>query len=1629
MSRLRAGVRVLGKVLNRYTIATALVAVAGWWFWTRSVAPTHVAVVNFRDFQLNDMLEANDSKWVTLESIDLKELPRKPLGRFAAIYIFGRGLNLESEHLAALRRALAAGSKLYVVAATNAANDLTNLSGDDLKYVADYFDNGGRKNLSALWNYTRRAIDGKTLFTTAIAPPQKIPSDSLFHIGEDAFFPTVAEYEAYRDAHGLSKKGRPRVALVTSIFGPRSAHRGYLDDLIRAIEARDINVYPISGILKRLDYIKEIQPDLVVYNPHGRMAPGRADEAIAYLHEQGIPLLCPVDVFQNYDQWIADQKGMQGGMMSQNIVMPELDGGIEPYAISAQFPNDRGLNVPRAIPGRLETFVDRVEKWLTLKSRPNADKKVAIVYLKDPGQGAMVAAGMEVAPSLLNLLRRLKAAGYTTGELPPTVETFEALIKRQGNVLGPYARGAFEEFLKSGNPELVKASDYLGWVKAQLHPDLYRDVERTYGPPPGEYLATRPGGVGHIAVPRITFGNVVLLPQLLPAVGSDSNKLVHGVKQPPPHPYIATYLWARHGFKADALIHFGTHGSLEFTPWKQNTLSPLDWSDALIGDLPHLYVYVINNIGEAVIAKRRSYAAISSHLTPPFTEAELHGPLKRLLDTVTQYTNTTDPLLRQELEKTIHQLVLQENLYKDLKFEISEGARLTGDQIEALHEYLFHVAHEKVTRGLYTLGEPYSPGRAAETARLMAIDPVAVGRAKLDIAKGKADPAILDKVAEFNAAYRDPAARDLQAILDGRARPESFVDHADLARLQRWADEHATMSDDEMFANMVRLGQGGAGRGGPAQGASAGGRGGTGRRRRGDRVATGKEKAEANEKASASGVGPAQEARIRALLASIAVDPVKLEFLNFLRTESNYQRTAASLDPESLQKAKKIAAMIPAMKKALDTFEQPDVFELVGLMQPSAARRRVFELLDDPSLRPELEAEAARLKAEAIGKLLSPPVKSAVFAVFEPRPLGDRLKGLRDDELKAFRGNLAFAIERAPLADDLEATPTPDVGPLAAILRSSGSIEKLRQSVDACDRESQARIEAERQYCLAVKTLRDALFSVAAYKAAIEQSTDREAQAILAALGGKYIAPSPGGDAITNPDAVPTGRNLVAIDAERTPSVEAVRVAEKLARATVDAKLKETGRYPKKIAMTLWAGDFINSQGVDIAMALYFLGVEPLRDSRGVVHDVKLIPAERLGRPRIDVVVQTSGQFRDIAATRMYLIDKAVRLASAANDADSFENHVREGTLAAERVLKQKGMSPADARKFATARVFGGVNGNYGSGIMGLVESGDRWEKDTEIAETYLNNMGAIYTEDHWASYSAGLFEAALQNTDTLLHSRTSNQNGPLSLDHVYEFMGGFSSVIRHVTGKDPDAYFADMRNKNLPRMQEAREAIWVEARSTLLNPKYIKDLQQGGSSSASVFAESLRNTYGWNVMRPTAIDDELWDELHEVYVRDKHGLGIQSFFREKNPYALQEMTAVMLESARKGLWAASPEQLKEIAQLHVGLVQEYRPGCSGFVCDNGKLREYIGQQVGEARRAEYALAISEIRSGQGGSGRTKGLVLEKQESPRDEVGPESSHSPRSVVPRLPNAAAPVTLAVLVIGGLIALTYGRRKSQ
>lgn len=1384
------------------------------------VGTTRIAFLNYQAIALGQISHANDNAMIKLSEITTDDFDH--LDDYDMIIVNGMGLRIDENQRKQLEEASYKVPTL-THAATNPANNIVSVDNFDADYLMQYIENGSKKNYHSMLAYIRKFIDGKKFMAPEPERVDERPDYLLTHFdpkdekGDELGFNSIREYNAFLAKNGLYKKGAPTI-MLTGFMGAAS-------DMEKAFEKKGFMVYRINQLQSFIagHHADSIQANAVVNMAHGRLG----DYFVEFLKQKNIPLFSPLNINRLTTDWENDKQGMNGGFMSQSIVTPEIDGAIRPYVVFGQRINKEGLQEVYGIPDRMESFVESVQGYVNLKNKKNSSKRIAIFYFKGPGQNALTASGMEVVPSLYNLLVRLKNEGYNVGKLPANPQELAKMIQAQGAVFGTYAEGAYTQFLQSGHPALVTAQQFAGWTQKALSKKMIKELNQLYGSFPGKYMATDDG---KLAVARLQFGNVALLPQVMAGVGGDSFKIVHGTDQAPPYTYVASYLWARYGFSADALIHFGTHGSLEYTPRKQVALGSNDWSDRLIGVVPHLYIYTIGNVGEAMIAKRRTYAQTQSYLTPPFKESELRQTYKQLSDAIQSYEKKASA----EQSLKVKALTVKMGIARELGLDAKQMNKpYSADEIARVENYAEELANEKITGKLYTLGVPYDNDDVRTSVYAMVTDPIAYGMLAVDKLKGRAQEGVEKHKQLFDRLYLSKARNTVTQLLGSASVSDEYICRyvgITPAELQMARKVEAMQAAPDPIQMMMQM---------------------------------------------ADQMGGAKEAK-----------PKRVD-----------HRTVSELRAAKVSHKKKIPQM----------------------------SREAFEKMEQTGHFPDKMMEAIK-KGQ---KWYQEDLKKAKMA-------------------KAGKGKASQKSSK-------------DKG-----MMMSKAPKYTRQQIHLAQ---------------AITTVEHALQNVGKYSEALRQSPLNEMSSLMNALNGGFTAPSPGGDLIVNPNTLPTGRNLFSINVENTPSEDAWEKAKELCDNTIKMYCeRHKGEYPRKVSYTLWSSEFIETEGATIAQILYMLGVEPVRDAFGRVTDLRLISSKQLGRPRIDVVVQTSGQLRDLAASRLFLINKAIEMAANAKG-DKYDNLVKAGVTESERVLVEKGMSPKEAREVSMYRVFGGVNGNYGTGIQEMVTAGDRWDKESQIAEVYMNNMGAYYgDEKNWETVRKAAFEAALTRTDVVVQPRQSNTWGALSLDHVYEFMGGMNLAVRNVTGKDPDAYLADYRNHSNMRMQEVKEAIGIEGRTTIFNPAYIKEKMKGGASSASTFAEIVTNTYGWNVMKPKAIDKEMWDEIYNVYVKDKYHLGTKEFFDKQNPAALMEMTAVMMESARKGMWKATPQQLKDIAKLHTETVNKYKPSCSGFVCDNAKLRNYIASKTDAASAKEYQQNVEQIRDAEAAKNSSdKGMVMKKE--------------------------------------------------
>lgn len=1267
----------------------AILAYGGYRRW---MSPTRILVVNTLKAQEADFILNNDSRHIQVECVEADKMGR--LNGYDAVILYARRLYLNDEQMNEIERISKKGTPVFTKTLKSSNIVINkNLSKEQTDTLQRYFDNENRQNFRNGLRYLRHIATPHRWGDQNYEPPMDILKNMYYHREYGRYFKNPSELTNYLKQRKLYHENAPTVAFISGIQFPMEGNREHVDTLISMLTERGLNVYPmVCTGNKRAKMLKQLMPDAVIYLPMGRIG---NDTLISWMQEKNIIMFTPYPLSATHDEWMDAKVPMASGSKNSRIVIPEIDGGIASFCIGTQNKDKKGYYKHTAEIERCKTFVNTVENYLSLRTKRNSQKRIAIGYFKRPGKDALLASGMEVIPSMYNFLKRLRSEGYNLDGLPATLEAFARDIKTEGLILGSYAKGAQEQYMQKGHPVWLTKQQYETWASEVITPKKYAEVVERYGEAPGNLLAKGDS----LAVACVQYGNILLFPQPRPALGDDNFKLVHGMEVAPPHSYLAPYLYVQKGFKADAIIHFGTHGNLEFTPGRDAGMRQDDWSAALIGSMPHFYYYTTGNVGESIIAKRRSHATLLTYLTPPYAENGMRQKYAALLADIHKAVESgaKDKALVLAIKKT----VTKEGLHRELNLDSNLGKPYSIDELERLDAHLEELSNEKMQGAYYVMGQPYAERDLLSTTLAICASPLAYEMARND--------------------------RNAGRINSNQLQDYSFIAHHYL--------------------------------------------------------------------------------------------------------------------PQARQK----------------------------------------------------------------------------------------------------------------IASSITTNP---------------------------------------------------------YRKLLAESTKAEFDNMVRALNGGTVTPAPGGDPVLNPNVLPTGRNMYSVNPESTPSPQAWEEGKQLAENMLRRyRSQHNGEWPRKVSYSFWAGEFISTQGATIAQALWMLGVEPIRDAEGRINDFRLVPRKQLGRPRINVVVQTSGQLRDIADSRLKLITDAVKLASAEKEDSNF---VYEGTLLQEKELMEKGISPKRARELSTMRVFGPVNNGYSTGMMDYIERSGTWDKTSELADGYLNNMGAAYgDEQNWGNFEPNLFASALQQTDVVVQPRQSNTWGPISLDHVYEFTGGLSLTVKTLTGKEPDAYMADYRNRSNWRLQDTKEAISVEVRTSLLNPTYIKERMKGDEGTAQMFGEMFRNIFGWNATRPEALDKELYNDLYRLYIADEQQLGVRDYFQRVNPAAYQAMTSVMLESARKGYWKPQAEQLKSVAKLHAEITKESGAACTDFVCNNDKLQEYISKQLSTNLRSEYQSIMDNVKLSSKGQ---KNMVLKEQNS-------------RQSPDQKPLVVNGMLVGAVVILILVALTLWQRRKR
>ncbi len=1147
------------------------------------------------------------------KNIEKRDLTHLRQSRLVIIFVMGGQLlkAVKPEIAEVVRH----GGKVYDVGAAY---------NDDLKKMGivfdpkmqSYFRTATRENIRNMIIYTLNREYGLDI---PCGEPVQLPDVGIYDKATKKTFPDFASFCAARpeDPSGAKK---PWVGIVFHHSTLESGQTKTLDALIESIENHGMNVLPVFGsVFKEKDVEKILHAGGVsVIVALGWKIGINPAKFVPMLSRLDVPVIDAIALRgQSAKEWRDSAIGLDIFERAWQIGNPEMAGIIQPTVVASKetvVDSQSGVEYVEEtpIPERIERLAARVGAWVRLRTKPNPDKKIALIYYSyPPGKHNIGASYLNVLPeSLYEIARRMETEGYNTGDLFKEGRTPQQVKERLFDDIHNYARnignwapGELDRLVKTGKPVMIPLANYKKWFSA-LPEGFQKAVVKKWGDVEKSTIMIWKNQKGEkfLVLPAMTYGNVVFTPQPARGWQQDIVKLYHDVTLPPHHQYIAFYLWLKNWFQADAVVHVGTHGTHEWLSGKEAGFTAEDPPEALIQDLPNIYPYIVDDVGEGIQAKRRGMAVVIDHMTPPFDRAGMNRELKELAALISDYNAAREksPSLAESKRAEINALAKKTGMLTDLKLKTLR----TDDEIEALEHHIKDVAETTTPFGLHTFGK--AP----------------------------------------DASYRKSTA-----------------------------------------------------------------------------------------------------------LAIVSLD----------------------------------------------------------------------------------------------GKL---------------------------------------------------------------------------------DKDERERLIAEMEK-------------------KIEESATAELDALIFALAGRYIPAAQGNDPLRNPDSLPTGKNFYAFDATRIPSKATYQAGAKLANELIDGYRKRHGSFPDKLAYNIWAVETIRHEGIMESQVMSLMGIRPKWDKRGRVVGVEAIPRAKLGRPRIDVTIVTTGLYRDLFPNLIALLDDAV---SMARDQAEDDNIVRSHVLKTKKMLTDKGISEEQAQRLASVRIFTETTGSYGTGIATAIPMSNTWDNEKQIADLFLSHEGHLFGQGFWGDGDAAghkgigvdLLKNALSGSKIAIHSMSTNLYATLDNDDFFQYLGGTALAIRSVDGKTPEVYVTNMANPRRATQETIEKTMGREMRSRYLNPVWIKAMMNEGYAGARFVDKVVEHLWGWQVTVPEAVDAAKWQEMYETYVLDRNGLDIRKMFREtKNLHAYQSIVARMLEVVRKDYWKPEEAVVEKLAEEYAKTAIDVGLACCDHTCNNPLLTKY----------------------------------------------------------------------------------------
>ncbi len=649
--------------------------------------------------------------------------------------------------------------------------------------VFDYLLRGGVPNFVNLACFLCDVCCGTTWNPP---PPQDLPWEGVYY--PEA--PQGADIEAW-----LAARHNPMAPTVGVLFYRAqwmSGDLAFVDALIQALEERGCNALPVFSFTLRDDVTSaDGLPPVVrryLLDPDGR---SRVDVLITTLSfssarvllDEGptrsvgltldafdrmdIPVLQGIPVASSRRRWEESMLGLTPQDAAMKVVLPEFDGRIigVPIAFKEEATEEGAPRLYVPDMERVRRLAGIAARLAQLRWKPNAHKKIALILSNYPSKHARIgnAVALDTPASVVKILRALREAGYTVGEFPEDGDQLvHTLIDRCGQ--DPEFTTAEQMSHAVGH---VPVETYRGWF-ARLPDPVQTAMQGAWGPPPGNVF--RFGDT--LVVPGLQYGNIFVGVQPPRGFGDNPVAIYHSPDLAPTHQYVAFYGWIREILQADAIVHVGKHGNLEWLPGKALALSEACYPDLTLGDLPFVYPFVINDPGEGAQAKRRAHAVIVDHLIPVMTTADTYNELARLEQLMDEYfrVQTLDPSKLPILEAQIWQLVEEVRLNQDL--HVSERPSDFGVFLQHVDGYLCELKDSQIRDGLHTLGRV--PEGEDRINLLLALTRLANGA-----------------VPSLRRAIAEAMGLEYEGLLEDRGRPIGAVSEPPIPPLvHRFADGH-----------------------------------------------------------------------------------------------------------------------------------------------------------------------------------------------------------------------------------------------------------------------------------------------------------------------------------------------------------------------------------------------------------------------------------------------------------------------------------------------------------------------------------------------------------------------------------------------------------------------------------------------------------------------------------------------------------------------------------------------------------------------------------------------------------------------------------------------------------------------